>query len=67
MIQKHPKETSIDEDANAKSREIVWSPFFGDFKMSMFRLKYPGFLNKNNPHSTEIFRLAGLNNILINV
>ena len=55
---KHPinqkyTETSIDEDTNSKSREIAWSPFFCNFKMSLFRLKYPGIFLKN-PHSPDL-------------
>ena len=49
---KVPQKTSIDEDANSKSGEILWSPFFGDFRM--FRRKYSGFLNKKNTFSRKI-------------
>ena len=32
--QKHPKKTSINENNDSKCREIIWSPFFCDFKIS---------------------------------
>ena len=51
-----------------QSREIAWIPIFCNFKMSVFKLTFPVFFNKKNPHSPDFqkFRLTGLTNILIN-
>ena len=35
-----PKNISIDENTDSKSREIACSPIFRDFKMFLFRVKY---------------------------
>ena len=41
-----PKNISIDENTDSKSREIACSPIFRDFKMFLFRVKYMVFWTK---------------------
>ena len=43
-----PKITSIDEDTDWNSEETACGSFFWDCKISLFRLKSPGFLNKKS-------------------
>ena len=56
-IRSTPK-TSIAEDTDSNSREIAWSPVFFDFKMSLFKLKSLGFLNKKI-HTLQILKNSG--------
>ena len=53
VTSKVPESACIDEDTDRTNRDmgrvpILYFFIFGDFKISLFRLKPPGFLNKNN-------------------
>ena len=40
-----PQKTSVDEDIEEEQRNSLESNFFCDYKMFLFKLKSPGFLN----------------------
>ena len=65
-IQKHLKKLLLIRILTQKVGKQTGVQLFGDFKMYLFRLKYPGFFNKKNPHSPEKLRLTDLTNNLIN-
>ena len=53
-----PKKTFIDEDTEKEQRNSLESKFFCDFKISLFKVKSPGFLNEKI-YTLQIFKNSG--------